>query len=225
MNLLAFETSTSIGSISLFKKNKLFGTRISQNQKKHSEFITRACEELLFESQLELDDIDLFAVDRGPGSFTGVRVSVSAVRTYAHLLSKPIYAESSLKILATQTDKPCLCILNAQKNLVYLAAFDEQKNCLIHPMAIPVTQIESLLTEKKLDFQFVLIGDGYSSYKSFFDSHLGTAFVRDSQLLDYPNAEFLARLALENQTQTLDWKSIIPLYIRASEAEENLRKD
>lgn len=223
MNLLAFETSTAIGSLTLIKDELIFDTLISKNQKKHSEFINQACANLLLKANLSLADIDMFAVDIGPGSFTGARVSVNVVRAYAHLLNKPIYAENSLKILASQTQEPCLCLLNAQKNMTYLAAYSGA-NCLISPTVIQLNQIESFLIEKNLPPSFVLIGDGFGALEKNVPSILKKTGLRNPKFSDYPFSENLAQLALKNKTQTLDWKSIIPLYIRGSEAEENLRK-
>lgn len=223
MNILAFETSTAVGSVALLKDGSIFGTKTSREQKKHTEFITQAAQELLTRAQLEISEIDHLAVSIGPGSFTGIRVSVNTVRTYAQLLGQKIHINNSLQILASQTDKPSICLINAYKNMVYISAFDGNR-CLLKPQAILVEQIEKYLLEANVNGPILFIGDGYSFYEKTLQNKVGKLILRDPNLSDFPKAENLAQIAFQNSIWTNDWKSIIPLYIRASEAEENLNK-
>lgn len=223
MNLLAFETSTSVGSVALIKDGVFFGVKTSEEQKKHTEFVTTATQTLLNEAGLIISDINHLAVSIGPGSFTGIRVSVNSVRTYAQLLNQKIYIDNSLHILASQTSLPSICLLNAFKNMVYISAFSEARY-LIPPCAIPIDSIEQFLEQAGVHSAIHFIGDGYRFYERTLKNKLGNLILRDHSLSDFPRAEDLARLALKKSIWTNDWKSIIPLYIRASEAEENLNK-
>lgn len=223
MNLLAFETSTEVGSVALFVNDHFFSEKISQNQKKHTEFITLAVEQLLSESNLKINDIDSFAVSIGPGSFTGIRVSVNAVRTYVQLLNVKASMYNSLELLAEQTQSLCISMINAYKNMVYIGAYKSGK-CLVAPTAIPVVQIGSYIQHLARDDQFIFVGDGYLKYEKILQEKIPKYIIRDSSLSDFPSAKILGKLAFKDLTKTYDWKSIIPLYIRASEAEENLKK-
>jgi len=223
MNLLAFETSTEVGSVALFVDNQFFSIKLSSNQKKHTEFITLAVDQLLTESNLNINDIDSFAVSIGPGSFTGIRVSVNAVRTYVQMLNAKVFVFNSLQLLAEQTQNICIPMINAYKNMVYIATYQSGK-CLVEPSAIPIVQIDSYIKQLAKSDKFLFVGDGYLKYEKIIQEKVANHIIRDPILSDFPSAQILGKLALQNLSQTYDWKTIIPLYIRASEAEENLKK-
>lgn len=189
---------------------------------------------VLNDCSLDINKIDLFATGLGPGSFTGIRIAVNVAKTFSYLLHKPIVAMDSLTLLANQCaqpDLPCLTLINAYKNMNYTSVFICKSGIwtqIRKAEAIPVKKLDEWLDSdpftKKIK-EFSVVGDGYSTYAPFFDPTVVLKFRRSDQTLDYPEGKTLGKLALEllQAGQTLDWNSIIPLYIRASEAEENKR--
>jgi tRNA threonylcarbamoyladenosine biosynthesis protein TsaB len=222
MLVLAFETSTAVGSVALLREGKIIGEEVSRDPKKHTEFVISASDKLLKKNNLSPNDITLFATGKGPGSFTGIRISINAVRTYAKLLDKRVFTAHSFEILHDEMEKDSICMINAYKNMVYWAVF-KGETCIDGPTAIFVNQIEAQLARLNIVEPILCLGDGYSAYQNVFSPKLARQLIRDNSIPDYPKADVLANLAYKNPHQTIDWKSTIPLYIRASEAEENLR--
>lgn len=223
MKILAMETSTQVGGVAVVIDGKLVAEENSLRQKTHSEIVSPFVESCLSKSGIKLEDVDAFAVGQGPGSFTGIRVAANAGKTFAYSFNKPLITIDSLMLLAEQargSQYPVLSIINAYKNMVYLGLFDmsgEEPTYLKGPEAIPVRELS-----KHIDRDVTVVGDGWETYHEYFPEELKKKMHRDPSLLDFPHARTLALMAEKRAIngQTLDWKSFVPLYIRASEAEE-----
>ncbi|UYL10655.1 tRNA (adenosine(37)-N6)-threonylcarbamoyltransferase complex dimerization subunit type 1 TsaB [Bdellovibrio sp. SKB1291214] len=223
MKVLAMETSTLLGGVAVIQDGKVVAEESSQRQKSHTEIISPFVENTLKAAGLKLEDIDVFAVGQGPGSFTGIRVAANAGKTYAYSFNKPMVTIDSLTLLAEQareSKRPVLAIMNAYKNMVYLGLFDcsgDEPIYLKGPAAIPVRELS-----QHIDMDVTVVGDGWETYHEYFPENLKSKMHRDSNFSDEPHARTLGLMAEKHaqRGQTLDWKSFIPLYIRASEAEE-----
>ncbi|MGE5087280.1 MAG: tRNA (adenosine(37)-N6)-threonylcarbamoyltransferase complex dimerization subunit type 1 TsaB [Bacillota bacterium] len=223
MKILAMETSTLLAGVAIIENGKIVAEESSLRQKSHTEVISPFVENCLKQAQLKLEDIDIFAVGQGPGSFTGIRVATNAGKTYAYSFNKPMVTIDSLVLLAEQARSsklPVLAILNAYKNMVYLGLFDvsgDEPQYLVGPAAIPVRELSQHINQ-----DVTVVGDGWETYHEYFPEALKQKMHRDPSLPDEPFAKTLGLMA-EKRAQrglTLDWKSFTPLYIRASEAEE-----
>jgi N6-L-threonylcarbamoyladenine synthase/tRNA threonylcarbamoyladenosine biosynthesis protein TsaB len=226
MLVLAIESSTRLASIALSSGDSngihVLAEESSNDPKSHSEFLNPAIERCLSSAGKSLQDVDLLAVGLGPGSFTGVRVAVNIARTFSFLLNKPVFVKDSLSILKAPCPQDGITIINAYKNMVYFRAFKGSQP-LCDGQALRAIDLEQKLQDLGLVQPSLCLGDGYDAYKSIFSEKLLSQLIRDNSFLDYPLAKNLAHMALQNPHQTLDWKAIIPLYLRASTAEENLQ--
>lgn len=245
VRILAMETSTQLGSVCLFENRKLLSERRSENQRAHSDFLNLAIEEVLTENSLTLRDIDLFATGIGPGSFTGIRIALNAAKTFSYIFKRPLVAIDSLTLLAhgsrngedeqgTQAERECpvLTLINAYKNMTYTSLYQFKSSGwtqLREAEAVGVKDLAEWLSTSPLTKNFTplkVVGDGYNTYLPFFEASLLEKLVRpkDSSF-DFPLASTLGQLAytLFIEKQTIDWKMLRPLYIRASEAEETKR--
>ncbi|MBO9668431.1 MAG: tRNA (adenosine(37)-N6)-threonylcarbamoyltransferase complex dimerization subunit type 1 TsaB [Bdellovibrio sp.] len=217
------ETSTSLGGVAVIQDGKVVAEESSQRQKSHTEIISPFVESCLKKAGLKLEDIDLFAVGQGPGSFTGIRVAANAGKTYAYSFNKPMVTIDSLMLLAEQardSKRPVLAIINAYKNMVYLGLFDvtgDEPKYLQGPDAVPVRDLSKHITQ-----EVTVVGDGWDAFHEYFPEELKTKMHRDSSFPDEPFAKTLGLMAEKRgqRGQTLDWNLFTPLYIRASEAEE-----
>lgn len=226
MTVLALETSTLLGGVAVIKDGQVLAAESSRRQKGHSEVLHPFIDNCLKKAGLQLTDIDVFAVGQGPGSFTGIRVAANAGKAFAYAYQKPLVTVDSLTTLAsavTSKTLPVVAMINAYKNMVYFGMFDmsgDEPVYLKGPLAIPVLHLKTLI-----DQDVLVVGDGYDTYKDYFADELKPWLHRDPQYLDHPQVETLGLVAEKRARnhQTIEWNSFLPLYIRASEAEENKR--
>jgi len=98
--LLAFDTSTSSMTVALLEGDRLAAERQELAERNHSIQLFPLVESTLAEFQLAPEQIDAYGVGIGPGSYTGVRIAVTAAKTMAWALNKPVVGVSSLAALA-----------------------------------------------------------------------------------------------------------------------------
>lgn len=209
MVLLAVETTSPTGSLCLSKIGQdltHLTTKTWTKKSSHSEIITLELQDALHQARLELTDITHFAVDAGPGSFTGIRVGVNFIRTLAYALDKNVRILNSLEILARQEmiqPQRAIIAIPAIQNYFYAQAFTLEKGRVIG-MGSPQSQ-----TKVELDALLARTNAEKIIYPT-----------------DVPRAETLAQLVFENSEKSLfsGWKDVLPLYVRKSEAEEKLLK-
>jgi tRNA threonylcarbamoyladenosine biosynthesis protein TsaB len=222
MTVLAIECSTLAGGVALAKGERVFSSETWSEQSRHGEFVVSGIQKLFERNKMNPKDVDVIAVDIGPGRFTGVRVAINAARTLAYSLDKPIAAIDSLSVMAGGCENislPLLTILNAHKNMVFAAAHSYSNGRWVQtfkPEALTIPELE-----RRIGTPHLCIGDGFSVYESTMSPEFKRILVRDSHLSDYPKVEALAKLAQSSPLKS--WREIEPLYIRASEAEEKLK--
>lgn len=125
MKLLAFETSDAIASVALFNDGMIDSVTLRTSQR-HAESVLPAAEELLRKHGFTTSDMDAFAVDVGPGSFTGVRIGVCLANALALANGKPVIAVDALEALyeaVGEKVRPVACIIDARNGNGYAALF------------------------------------------------------------------------------------------------------
>lgn len=227
MKVLALTSSTTQASVALVAPG--FQSELRHERPRgHAEFLNLAIQKLLKDSDFAAADLDLIAVDQGPGSFTGIRVAISVTRTLCYLLKKPCFVSTSAEILYRQTQiyftekNEAIYGINAFKNLIFFANFFE-KNPTPKIEVLSPEQVEERVGVSK--FSRLWLGDGLQTYRQFFSSQFLDSIIAPPSELIFPSATALALLASESTKErwTMDWKLIAPLYLRDSAAEENLR--
>lgn len=231
MIILACETSTLLGSVAILENDKVLAYEASPRQGSHSDVLNVFIENVLIKSGKKLSDVELFASGIGPGSFTGIRISLNAIKTLAYCFDRPVIGIDSLKTLAAQVvcsesfivykDLPVVAMINAYKNMVYIATYRVLNNVLAEiraPEVLRVQNIENYFSEKT-----VVCGDGYLTYEKYFSTVVHKNIVRIENGSDEPNAKTTGQLAFQNLKSQQTWNQLVPLYLRSSEAEENLQ--
>jgi tRNA threonylcarbamoyladenosine biosynthesis protein TsaB len=102
MLILAVDTSTRTGSAALLRDDRVLAEVSGYEETPYSTRLFRDVETLRSQANFRLDQVDLFAVAAGPGSFTGLRVGLTAVKAWAEVHRKPIAAISGLEAIAVQ---------------------------------------------------------------------------------------------------------------------------
>ena len=221
MKILGLETSSKMGSVALNSRSTYW-----EREKSHSEFVTFQVEKILTASNLTAAELDLLAVGIGPGSFTGIRVGLNIARAFSFVHKQPIFTCNSLLLIAwpviANAEEPVAVMVNAFRNMVYFARYQMQNETLVEltaPCAVPAQNLNSYISESH-----IVLGDGFDAYQTQIDANLLPLLQRNSIYADYPHAKSLVELSQrpELKQQFFAWDQVVPLYIRASEAEEKL---
>ncbi|MDR0977835.1 MAG: tRNA (adenosine(37)-N6)-threonylcarbamoyltransferase complex dimerization subunit type 1 TsaB [Endomicrobium sp.] len=217
MKILAVETSGKTFSAALNENNIITASCYYEYGHIHSEIIIPAVERLLKDTNNSIENIDKFAVSAGPGSFTGIRIGMTAIKTYAQMLKKPSTAADSLTILENSVTKTkgikVVAAIDALRNEVYV----KQKNKII------IEHIDSLIENlKKYKNKIIIAGSAAEIYKDKFAKNLGEYSVSLPHTMNMPKAETLALIAADMPDS--NYADIKPVYIRRSWAQETAKK-
>ncbi|GIP35151.1 tRNA (adenosine(37)-N6)-threonylcarbamoyltransferase complex dimerization subunit type 1 TsaB [Paenibacillus sp. J2TS4] len=132
---LALDTSTSSMTVAVIEGNRLLGERNTKAERNHSMYLLPTIHELLGELKLRPADLSGFAVGRGPGSYTGVRIGITVAKTMAWALDQPVIGVSSLEAMALgaadslaqahgkHTHRWIVPLMDARRGQVYTALF------------------------------------------------------------------------------------------------------
>ncbi|HKK00869.1 MAG TPA: tRNA (adenosine(37)-N6)-threonylcarbamoyltransferase complex dimerization subunit type 1 TsaB, partial [Desulfuromonadales bacterium] len=183
-------------------------------------------EQLLADLALQVGDLDAMAVVLGPGSFTGLRVGIATAKGLALATGVPVVGVSSLLALAGQvcfSRHPVCALLDARKKEVYAGRFHCEGAAPVAATPETVLSPERLLEGIVDDTLFV--GNGATVYRNLIIRQLGRRAHFAPRLFDSPRASGAAALALGclRNGQTIPLPSLVPHYIRDSEAEISLR--
>ena len=127
MLIFAMESSAKPASVAICEDGELLGQYFQKSGLTHSRTLLVMAESLLNNLDLSAADIGLFAVASGPGSFTGVRIGVSAAKGLAWGSDKPVCGVSTLEAMAYQAPEPdaLICpVMDARRSQVYNALFE-----------------------------------------------------------------------------------------------------
>lgn len=226
MKILAIETSCDILSVSLLEDNNLILELKENSPKTHSEVLMPLIDQLLNKVHINLTDIDLFACDNGPGSFTGIRIGLSTIKAFCDALCKPCVAVSSLEALAhtVQEENSYICtLINAKHENVYSAIFEYENNNYRKCQDFSFENINNLL--KKLEYlkkKIFFAGNCGILYKDMIKSYLQNEviFLEDSLI----SSKYVGIVAFNKYKNEIFSNSynLTALYLKKSSAEENI---
>jgi len=131
--ILALDTSSPAGSLAVLRDEKILGVVSTWTDETYSSRMFRHLDFLLADLGLELKQFDLFAVAAGPGSFTGLRVGLTAVKGWAEVYKKPAAGVSALEAVAAQahsTAPVLIPVLDAHRGELYFAFYYRRSNGL-----------------------------------------------------------------------------------------------
>lgn len=167
--LLLIESSTTICSVALSRDGKIIALREVNEPNKHAELLTVFCDEVMKEAQLTFNELDAVAVSKGPGSYTGLRIGVSAAKGICYALNKPLIAIGTLEAMADGMKSVAqpgdlLCpMLDARRMEVYCAIYDHEGKEIepVAPHILDENSFSVLLAERRIIFS----GDGMPKAK------------------------------------------------------------
>ena len=225
MNILAVDTSGPVAGVAVLAEGRIVYEGAAVNRMTHSVNLMPMIEEALTRSGLSVENIDLYAAVTGPGSFTGVRIGVSAVKGMAHGAGKPCIGIDALEALAAGavTGEGIICpIQDARAGQVYGAAFalgmPPVRKIVNQAAKLPLfaqTVLSACSEAEKLYF----LGDGVPVYREALAELLGEKACFLPPHLSYLRPSAVAVLAEHYQAQAGDYLQLQPQYLRAPQAE------
>ncbi len=225
MKILAMDTSSLSASCALLEEDVVLGECFANVKLTHSQTIMPMVQSLLSQTRIPLEAVDLFAVTDGPGSFTGLRIGLSAVKGMAHALGRRCIGVSTLEALAYQyrgVDCVVAPVLDARCSQVYTALFRWNGNELTRlekDSAIPIAQLEKWL--KNAGEPVFLVGDGAKlCYNSMKERVPGIRLA--SPALQFVRASSVALAALPDIANAVEPSALVPAYLRLPQAEREL---
>jgi tRNA threonylcarbamoyladenosine biosynthesis protein TsaB len=124
--ILSLDTSSVSGSIAILRDDLTLGVISTRAEENYSSRMFRHLEFLLTDLTLKLQDFDVFAVSPGPGSFTGLRVGLTAAKGWAEVFRKPVVGVSSLEAVAFQArprSRVLVPALDARRGQIYFGVY------------------------------------------------------------------------------------------------------
>lgn len=229
MRILAIDTSSQVASAAILEDDKLLGEITINHPKTHSQKLMPIIQSLCESLGLKIKDMDMIAVSGGPGSFTGVRIGLSAAKALAHPFDLPVVMISSLKGLAYNLPgyEGIICpILDARRGEVYTAAYRWQSDTLITMIDDQPMLLDELLERFKEGHaqRIVFLGDAAEKFKDQIHSVLGARAVIAPPSHSMQKASSIAMAALRNRESAVRYDEVKANYLRRSEAEVTWEK-
>jgi tRNA threonylcarbamoyladenosine biosynthesis protein TsaB len=135
--VLNIDTAVQTSSICLAENDTLIGIKANPSQKDSSAWLHVALEELLYETNHTLDQVDAIAVSEGPGSYTGLRVGMATAKGLCYALHKPLITINTLKMMAAAVQNKALNLfcpmIDARRMEVFTAVFDKTLHSIVPP--------------------------------------------------------------------------------------------
>jgi tRNA threonylcarbamoyladenosine biosynthesis protein TsaB len=153
MLTLAIDTTAAFGSIALCDANGVKEEILLHEPQGFSAALFGQIEALLAQQSVRLTEIDLFAGASGPGSFTGVRIGLAAIKGLAEVLGKPAIAVSSLEALASFATAPLRApVIDARRGEVYGGLFDSTGHPVVPEVVAAFPKLVALLDGREVEW-------------------------------------------------------------------------
>jgi len=226
VRLLAVETSTLTGAVALLDAGRLVAESRLTVALTHGERLLSAVDALLRAAHWRLGDVEALAVAVGPGSFTGLRVGVSTMKGLAFATGKPLVGVPTLDALAWTLPfavHPVCPVLDAKKGEVYTALYRTTAGRLeqLWPYRAVDPRILAEELAREAGGPVIFVGDGVGPSEAVLRGALGAAAWVAPPAHRLPSAASLGELGWTAlaRGQVADPGTLVPLYIRPSEAE------
>ncbi len=223
MKILSIDTASNLCTVAILEDKKCIKEIVVNDARNHSEKIMPVINQALQETSLTLNNIDLIVCDKGPGSFTGIRIGVGTVLAFQDSLNIPCIGISSLEALAYNVEQDGLIcsLIDAKNSNVYVGFFEHKNNeySQIGNLEFKnINEVLSLLQKQNTSITFV--GDGATANKNLIEDLIpNSIFCEKNNLSSFS----LGLAGYETYAKGIS-TSIMPLYLRKSQAERALEE-
>ncbi|MCI2035664.1 MAG: tRNA (adenosine(37)-N6)-threonylcarbamoyltransferase complex dimerization subunit type 1 TsaB [Oscillospiraceae bacterium] len=225
MTILAIDSSATAASAALTRDGKVLGEFYCNVGLTHSQTLMPMVRDLLKNTRVGLEKVDLFAVSAGPGSFTGIRIGVASIKGLAFPSGKPCVGVSTLEAIAqnlSHLDCTVCAVMDARCGQVYNAVFRSEGGRLERLTADRAISAEDLAKEcKEYAKPLFLVGDGAKLCYNRQGFQTIGAQIPPEPLL-YQHAVGVAKTA--SLGKAVSPAALMPVYLRPAQAERALSK-
>ena len=225
MKILSITASSPICGVCILENEKIIKEVNLNNGLTHSETLMPLIKQILDEENLSIKNIDLIAIDIGPGSFTGIRLGIATVKAFADSLNIPCVGISSLESLCLNiSNSDVICsLIDARRENVYCEIFENiDENYIIrrNPSFENIHELLKELKQMNLEYKITFVGSGAINNKeTILEALPDSLFTAYNELF----AHNIGIIGYKNQNNA-DYKSIEPLYLKKSEAEQKMEE-
>jgi tRNA threonylcarbamoyladenosine biosynthesis protein TsaB len=222
MRILAVDTATELCGVALLEDDRLAAVIRLKQGTTHTRVLMQAIHAVLEKAAVPMAAVDAFAVSRGPGSFTGLRIGIGTVKGLAAATGKPIVGVSTLAVLASQAPDitPLVCsMIDARRGEVYWSVYRRAAAGLIALSAEKAGAPAAIHVEG--EDPCLYIGSGARMYASVLPERRSAKTIPADAALHDPDPGVLARIgrSLLLQGHIEDAHRFAPVYLRKSDAE------
>ena len=226
MKILSIDTASNLCTVAILDNSKCIKEITVNDARNHSEKIMPVIEQALIETNTTLKDIDLIVCDKGPGSFTGIRIGVGTVLAFQDSLNIPCVGINALEALAYNISQGgFICsLIDARNNNVYYGLFKHSANEYSQIGTLEFKTIDDAISTLKsqadLNATIYFVGDGAVTNKTVIEENIPNCiFAEKNDLSSYSLGVAGYNTYIKNR-QT----SVMPLYLRKSQAERALEE-
>ncbi|MBQ6884142.1 MAG: tRNA (adenosine(37)-N6)-threonylcarbamoyltransferase complex dimerization subunit type 1 TsaB [Clostridia bacterium] len=227
MKILSIECSAGPASCSIIEDGKIKASAFTNARLTHSQTLMPMIVNMLDNSATKLSDIDCIAIAVGPGSFTGLRIGISAVKGLAAPTNISCIPVSTLAAMTEQfKDRDCIvcAVMDARCNQFYNALFDISNNNitrLCEDRALLGDELKDEINKLQTEKPIIICGDGADLfYKSVCDI---SNVVLAPEHLKFQSATGVGVFAFKNADNTIPCENLLPVYLRLPQAERELK--
>ena len=218
--ILSVETATLSGSVALSRGEEIAGALAGDSGISHSNTLLNDIDKLLRQTQVELSEIDLFAVATGPGSFTGLRIGIATVKGLAATLNRPCAGVPTLHAVALSAgaSERSVALLPAGRGEVFAQLLSVTKEGLVTELDKATHISPQRLLEKYGSLESIVwCGEGAIAHRALLETKPGWQIALPSPNL----ASHVASLALMRfrDNQLVHPDALQAIYVRPSDAE------
>ena len=228
MKILSIDTASQICGVSILENSNLI-CKLDQNLgTTHSENLMPMIRQAFYQSNLTLNDIDLLVCDKGPGSFTGIRIGVATVKAFHDSLSIPCTGVSSLESLAYSIKEEgiIVSILDCKNDNCYFALYEYKNSSytqILPPTADTIENALMICQQKALNYtSIVFVGNGSVIYKELIHQRFKNCILATSKNNSLDS--YYLGLAGLDKFRKKELEDVLPLYLKKPLAQQQLEE-
>jgi tRNA threonylcarbamoyladenosine biosynthesis protein TsaB len=217
--ILSLDTTTRAGSIAILRGTTVLHEIRGDNARTHAQRLPTDLMNACAAAGVTIDQVDLFAVAAGPGSFTGLRVGIATIQGLAVARNRPVVPVSTLEAIVAAAGAPVVAAwMDAQRGEVFAQVFEHEDGVArarTEPISAPPGVALQLHQEALAGAEFH--GDGAVRYRDHVLAARGPQTVVAPGVP--PLAGAIGRIAARRAGQAVVPHAIVPIYVRRPDAE------